>query len=90
MFFIQVIPRLHIMILREVYKQYYTKYSFWIQKSISCDDVLCGTPDYIFSEKSILGKTMLEKPIVIIFEAKRNDFEQGWLRPPFCAPEAGR
>jgi len=65
-------------ILREVYKQYYTKYSFWIQKSISCDDILCGTPDYIFSEKSELGKTVLEKPIIIIVEAKRNDFEQGW------------
>lgn len=65
-------------ILREVYKQYYTKYSFWIQKSISYDDILCGTPDYIFSEKSELGKTVLEKPIVIIVEAKRNDFEQGW------------
>jgi hypothetical protein len=65
-------------ILREVYKQYYTKYSFWIQKSITYDEVLCGTPDYIFSEKSELGKTVLEKPIVIIAEAKRNDFEQGW------------
>ncbi len=65
-------------ILRELYKQYYTKYSFWIQKSISCDDVLSGTPDYIFSEKSVLGKTVLEKPTVIIVEAKRNDFEQGW------------
>jgi len=65
-------------ILREVYKKYYKKYSFWIQKSISCDDILSGTPDYIFSEKSELGKTILEKPIVIIVEAKRNDFEQGW------------
>ncbi len=65
-------------ILREVYKQYYKKYSFWIQKSISYDDVLCGTPDYIFSEKSELGKTVLEKPIVVTAEAKRNDFEQGW------------
>jgi 3',5'-cyclic AMP phosphodiesterase CpdA len=65
-------------ILREIYKQYYTKYSFRIQKSISYDDILCGTPDYIFSEKSELGKTVLEKPIVIIVEAKRNDFEQGW------------
>jgi len=65
-------------ILRELYKQYYTKYSFWIQKSIFCDDVLTGTPDYIFSEKSVLGKTVLEKPIFIIVEAKRNDFEQGW------------
>ncbi len=65
-------------ILREVYKKYYKKYSFWIQKSIFYDDILCGTPDYIFSEKSELGKTVLEKPIVIIVEAKRNDFEQGW------------
>jgi hypothetical protein len=65
-------------ILREVYKKYYKQYSFWIQKSIAYDDTLCGTPDYIFSEKSKLGKTVLEKPIVIIVEAKRNDFEQGW------------
>jgi len=64
--------------LREVYKKYHENYSFWIQKSISCDDILCGTPDYIFSGKSELGKTVLEKPIVIILEAKRNDFEQGW------------
>jgi len=65
-------------ILREVYKQHYQKFSFWIQKSISYDDVLCGTPDYIFSEKSKLGKTVFEKPIVVIVEAKKNDFEQGW------------
>jgi len=65
-------------ILREIYKKYYKEYSFWIQKSIAYDDILCGTPDYIFSEKSELGKTVLEKPIVIVVEAKRNDFEQGW------------
>ncbi len=65
-------------ILREVYKKYHKKYSFWIQKSISYDNILCGTPDYILSEKSELGKTVLEKPIVIVVEAKRNDFEQGW------------
>ncbi len=65
-------------ILREIYKKYYKKYSFWIQKSIVCDNILCGTPDYIFSEKSKLGKTVLAKPIVIVVEAKKNDFEQGW------------
>lgn len=65
-------------LLREIYKKHYQNYSFWIQKSISYDDVLCGTPDYIFSERSELGKTVLEKPIVIVVEAKKNDFEQGW------------
>lgn len=65
-------------LLREVYKKHYQHYSFWIQKSIGYDDVLCGTPDYIFAERSELGKTVLEKPIVIVVEAKKNDFEQGW------------
>lgn len=37
-----------------------------------------GAPDYIFSKKSELGKTVLEKPLLIAIEAKKNDFEQGW------------
>lgn len=65
-------------LLREVYKNHYQKYSFWIQKSISYDDILSGTPDYIFSRRSELGKTVLETPIVVIAEAKKNDFQQGW------------
>ncbi|XOF35005.1 MAG: hypothetical protein ACL93V_06870 [Candidatus Electrothrix sp. YB6] len=65
-------------LLREVYKNHSKNYSFWIQKTISFDDVLSGTPDYIFSRKSPLGKTVLETPIVIVVEAKKNDFEQGW------------
>ncbi len=65
-------------LLREMYKNHCEKYAFWIQKSISFDDILTGTPDYIFSKKSSLGKTVLETPIVIVVEAKKNDFEQGW------------
>lgn len=65
-------------LLREIYKKHYNKYSFWIQKSIAYDAVLSGTPDYIFSKRSELGKTVLEKPMVILVEAKKNDFEQGW------------
>lgn len=65
-------------LLREVYKKYCSVYSLWIQKSISYDDDLTGTPDYIISSKSELGKTVLEPPLVIVAEAKKNDFEQGW------------
>lgn len=65
-------------LLREVYKKHSANYSFWIQKSISYDDKLSGTPDYIFSKRSPLGKTVLETPIVIVVEAKKSDFEQGW------------
>ncbi|NEQ81817.1 MAG: hypothetical protein F6K26_16660 [Moorea sp. SIO2I5] len=65
-------------LLRELYKKYYKTYAFWIQKSIFYDQILSGTPDYIFSTKSELVKTVLEKPLVIILEAKKNDFQQGW------------
>jgi hypothetical protein len=65
-------------LLRDVYKKHYQGYSFWIQKSLSYDAMLSGTPDYIFSRRSELGKTVLETPIVVIAEAKKNDFEQGW------------
>jgi len=65
-------------LLREVYKKYCSMYSLWIQKSVSYDDDLTGTPDYIISSKSELGKTVLETPLVIVAEAKKNDFELGW------------
>ncbi len=65
-------------ILREVYKSYHEKYSLWIQKAISYNERLNGTPDYLIGTKSALGKTVLETPLVIVAEAKKNDFEQGW------------
>jgi hypothetical protein len=65
-------------ILREIYKNYYQQTSFWVQKNLSYNDKLSGNPDYIISKKSDLGKTMLEYPLLIIVEAKKNDFEQGW------------
>ena len=65
-------------ILREIYKNYYQKTALWVQKSIVFDSKLNGTPDYLLSKKSALGKTVLELPLLITVEAKRNDFEQGW------------
>ena len=65
-------------LLREIYKRHNQRYAFWIQKPITFNEVLSGTPDYLFSKKSKLGKTVLETPIVIVVEAKKNDFEQGW------------
>lgn len=65
-------------LLREVYKKYCHAYSLWIQKPISYDEDLAGTPDYVVSAKSELGKTVMETPLVIAVEAKKNDFELGW------------
>lgn len=71
-------------VLREVYKTYAKQYSLWIQKTVSYDQKLTGTPDYLIAARSPLGKTVLEKPLLAVAEAKKNDFEQGWGQ---CAAE---
>ena len=65
-------------ILRDVYKKYADRFSLWSHKSITYDAQLNGTPDYLISTKSALGKTVLGTPIIVVVEAKRNDFIEGW------------
>ena len=65
-------------ILREAYKNYAQRYSLFVQRYLRCVEELSGTPDYIIATKSALGKTVLELPLVVLAEAKKNDFEQGW------------
>lgn len=64
-------------VLREAYKHHAQRYSLFVQRYIACDADLSGTPDYIIAAKSPLGKTVLETPLVVVAEAKKNDFEQG-------------
>ncbi|MEM7533493.1 MAG: hypothetical protein AAF639_15025 [Chloroflexota bacterium] len=66
--------------LREVYKPYVKDYMLWVQKPLHVDTTLSGKPDYMISTRSTLGKTVLATPIVIVVEAKRNDFDQGWAQ----------
>ncbi len=65
-------------ILREVYKDYAEDYGLWIKKSITYDETLCGTPDYLIATKSDLGITVVGMPLIMMVEAKKNDFELGW------------
>jgi len=67
-------------VLREAYKRIAAGFSLWVKKSISYDSHLNGTPDYMVSRRSGLGKTVLEYPLVIVAEAKKNDFDQGWAQ----------
>jgi hypothetical protein len=67
-------------ILRETYKKVAFQLSLWVQKPIAYNDKLSGTPDYIVSKRSSLGKTVLEFPLLMVAEAKKNDFEQGWAQ----------
>ena len=65
-------------ILREACKSFIQGYSLWSHKSISADAVLTGTPDYVVAKRSQLGKNVLDFPLVLVAEAKQNDFVRGW------------
>lgn len=65
-------------IIRDVYKHHVEIYSLWSHKSLYYDEVLTGIPDYIITSKSSLGKTILGKPVVVVVEAKQNNFTVGW------------
>ena len=65
-------------ILREVYKQYAKGYALWVKKPLAYDETLSGTPDYFISTRSELGMLTVGTPLIILVEAKKNDFEQGW------------
>ena len=65
-------------VLKESYKAYANQYALWIKQSIAYDDLLNGTPDYFVSTRSELGKTVVGSPLILLVEAKKNDFEQGW------------
>ena len=67
-------------VLREIYKKYAEQFSLWSHRFIKYDEVLVGTPDYFVSKRSELGKTVLGKPLLLMTEAKKNDFDEGWAQ----------
>ena len=65
-------------ILKEVYKPYAKDYALWIKKAISYDETLNGTPAYLIATRSELGLPVVGIPLIILVEAKKNDFDMGW------------
>jgi len=65
-------------VLKTAYRPYADVFSLWSHRFIPYDEVLAGTPDYLVAKRSPLGKTVLEKPLLLVMEAKKNDFDAGW------------
>ena len=65
-------------LLREVWKPFRDALTLWSHEAISFDDDLCGVPDYLVARRSPLGPLILDKPYLLIVEAKRDDFWRGW------------
>jgi len=64
--------------LKEVYKHHKENFSLWSHQPISFNEKLCGIPDYIVAKRSPLGKFVFDQPYIIVVEAKRDDFTEGW------------
>lgn len=65
-------------ILREVWKNYLDDLMVWSHQPIFFDAELSGTPDYFVARRSPLGPDVVDKPYLMVVEAKKDDFELGW------------
>jgi hypothetical protein len=65
-------------ILTEVWRSYMQQFLVWSHQPLNYDENLSGVPDYVVAQRSSRGKVMLEKPYMILVEAKKDNFEEGW------------
>jgi hypothetical protein len=65
-------------ILTEVWLAYSQNLLIWSHQPLNYDENLSGVPDYIIARRSSRGKVVLEQPYLILVEAKKDNFEEGW------------
>ena len=65
-------------ILTEIWRLYKDKCLLWSHQPLNYDQNLSGIPDYIVAQRSPRGKILLEKPYLVVVEAKKDNFEEGW------------
>jgi hypothetical protein len=65
-------------ILREAWKPFKKELSLFSHKAINAEDTLVGIPDYLVAKRSPLGNVVLDTPLLVTIEAKRDDFENAW------------
>ncbi len=65
-------------ILTEIWQNYREKCLLWSHQPLNYDEKLSGIPDYIIAQRSPRGKVILEQPYLVVVEAKKDNFEEGW------------
>ena len=58
--------------LVELWRLYADKLLLWSHQALNYNDNLSGIPDYMVAQRSARGKVILEKPYLIIVEAKKD------------------
>lgn len=65
-------------ILTEIWQKYRDNLLIWSHQPLNYDEKLSGVPDYIVAKRSSRGKVILDSPYLILVEAKKDNFEEGW------------
>lgn len=65
-------------ILIEVWQSYKEQLLVWSHQPLNYDEQLSGIPDYMVAKRSPKGKIVFEEPYLIVVEAKKDNFEEGW------------
>jgi len=65
-------------VLREVWKPYADELAFFTHEGLTFDDDLTGVPDYFVCKVSAFGQTIPDIPLLLIAEAKLDNFEKAW------------
>lgn len=65
-------------ILVEIWQKYADKLLIWSHQPLIYDEKLSGIPDYIIAQRSPRGKVIFDKPYLILMEAKKDKFDEGW------------
>jgi hypothetical protein len=65
-------------ILTEVWLAHTQDFLIWSHQPLNYDESLSGVPDYIIARRSPRGKVILAQPYMILVEAKKDNFEEGW------------
>jgi hypothetical protein len=50
----------------------------WSHEPLQYDEDLSGTPDYMITKRSPLGKIVCDQPYLLVVEAKKDNFQEGW------------
>lgn len=67
-------------VLREVHRPYVKEMLIWSHAALYRGEELLGYPDYMIAKRSPQSNEILETPVAMIVEAKRNDFDAGWAQ----------
>ncbi|MEB3144940.1 MAG: hypothetical protein VKL02_02220 [Cylindrospermopsis raciborskii 1523720] len=65
-------------ILTEIWQKYRDNLLIWSHQPLNYDEKLSGIPDYVVAKRSSRGKVIFESPYLILVEAKKDNFEEGW------------